>query len=194
MQSDSPDQPPALAHDSLEPALARTLVALLGRLIPGDELGPGAAEAGVLDFVDSELRGALYSRRGLYADGLRRLDDLARERAGDEFAALPAERQDELLHEVEALDPRGEDGALRAFFEQALGDCIDGFLSDPVYGGNAGGAGWKLIGYPGPSLTWTKEEQELDVVVPWRDSTVANLRRRERLLRGESAADGGDGA
>ncbi|MFT3866667.1 MAG: gluconate 2-dehydrogenase subunit 3 family protein [Solirubrobacterales bacterium] len=184
MHESPADQPVALAHASLDPAAARTLAALLDCLIPADDLGPGATEAGALAFIDSELAGSLRAKRGLYADGLRRLDEYATAAAGSEFAALDPARQAELLKEIEALSPGGGQGALKVFFEQALGDCIDGFLADPVYGGNVDEAGWKLVGYPGPSLTWTEAEQQLDVVVPRRGSSVANLRERERERKG----------
>jgi len=36
-----------------------------------------------------------------------------------------------------------------AFFEQILNNTREGFLSDPVYGGNRGMVGWQMIGFPG---------------------------------------------
>src|SRR4029078_6077106 len=39
-------------------------------------------------------------------------------------------------------------------------------FGDPLWGGNAGHAGWRLLGYPGPRLEWTEAEQQLDVAVP----------------------------
>ena len=37
----------------------------------------------------------------------------------------------------------------RAFFELILQNTMEGFFADPLYGGNKGMAGWKLIGFPG---------------------------------------------
>lgn len=169
---------PQLAHASLPPEAAATLLSMLRRLIPTDELGPGADEAGVLDFIDSELSGSLRARREVYLSGLDELDRIADQRCGDAFLALAPSLQDEIIREIATLDPDGERAAMRGFFEQVLGDCIDGFLSDPLYGGNRDGIGWKLIGYPGPTLVWTEAEQQLDHVVPFRDSSVLDLPRK----------------
>ena len=35
------------------------------------------------------------------------------------------------------------------FFDALLANTIEGFFSDPIYGGNRVMAGWKLIGFPG---------------------------------------------
>jgi gluconate 2-dehydrogenase gamma chain len=151
---------------SLTEAEAGTLAAVLDRLIPPDDNGPGAVEAGVLDFIDRELAGALKHQHGDYVAGLAELDALAEARHGKPFAALDAGAQDAVLREAES-------GSLRPWFEMVLGDCVDGLLSDPSYGGNRDFAGWRLVGYPGPSLVWTEQDQELDRQVPFRGTTLA---------------------
>jgi len=37
----------------------------------------------------------------------------------------------------------------KAFFDLLLQNTIEGFFSDPIYGGNRDMVGWKLIGFPG---------------------------------------------
>jgi gluconate 2-dehydrogenase gamma chain len=37
----------------------------------------------------------------------------------------------------------------RMLFNAVYGNTIEGFFADPVYGGNRGMAGWKLVGFPG---------------------------------------------
>jgi len=37
----------------------------------------------------------------------------------------------------------------QAFFDLLLQTPIEGFFSDPIYGGNRDMIGWKLIGFPG---------------------------------------------
>ncbi len=156
-----------LTHLSLTEAEAETLAAVLDRLIPSDDRGPGAVEAGVLAFIDSELAGALKHQHGAYAAGLAELDAQAVAQHGEPVARLPAPAQDELLRGIEA--------ASGPWFEMVLGDCIDGLLSDPAYGGNRDFAGWRLVGYPGPSLIWTEEEQELDRRIPFRGSSLSRF-------------------
>jgi gluconate 2-dehydrogenase gamma chain len=41
----------------------------------------------------------------------------------------------------------GADG--KEFFGQILTDTRNGFLADPIYGGNKDLAAWKMIGFPG---------------------------------------------
>ena len=69
--------------------------------------------------------------------------------SGGSFAKLAAADQDAFLQRLEkgdvALD--GADG--KAFFAQLLQNTLEGFWSDPIYGGNRDMVGWKLIGFPG---------------------------------------------
>ena len=37
----------------------------------------------------------------------------------------------------------------KALFELVLQNVREGFLSDPLYGGNKGMASWKMLGFPG---------------------------------------------
>jgi gluconate 2-dehydrogenase gamma chain len=44
------------------------------------------------------------------------------------------------------------------FFSTLQSDANEGFLADPIYGGNRDFAGWKLLGYPGIQRAWTPFE------------------------------------
>ena len=55
---------------SLTPAEAETLRAIIARLIPADEKGPGALEARADRFIDRALGGALKNLRSAYSAGL----------------------------------------------------------------------------------------------------------------------------
>src|SRR5262245_25871007 len=66
--------PPAETYAYLSPAEVQFLEAALARLIPADELGPGAKEAGVAVFIDRQLEGdfgtmAREYRLGPWAEG-----------------------------------------------------------------------------------------------------------------------------
>ena len=96
-----------------------------------------------------------YRRHGeAYSAGLARLDAEAAALCGRGFAELPAEQQDGLLRASEA---RTDD----PFFELVLEHAMEGMFGDPAHGGNAGAAGWRLLGYPGPRLEWTEHDQQL---------------------------------
>jgi gluconate 2-dehydrogenase gamma chain len=128
-----------------------TLRAVVGRLIPTDDLGPGADKAGVQVFIDRALVGH-------YAADLPRYQAMLAA-PGDGFASLPPGRQDELLTRLEAGHLAG---APQGGFALVLEHTREGMFGDPVYGGNQNFAGWDLIGYPGIKLVWSEADQEID--------------------------------
>src|SRR5215213_3711498 len=72
---------------------AATLGAVCARIIPTDESGPGAAEAGAAEYIDRALGGWLASSRQEYTEGLRAFDAAARSKGGRAFAqCAPAEQ------------------------------------------------------------------------------------------------------
>jgi gluconate 2-dehydrogenase gamma chain len=149
------------------------------RLIPADDLGPGAVEAGIMTFIDRELGGqfgaaARWYMAGPWAEGapsqgwqlaltpaqLYRISFLALDRwclgaKGKRFADLGPTDQDEVLTFLEQgkIDLEGVSSA--AFFQLLWQNVVEGYLADPVYGGNRGMAGWRMLNFPGtnPVLT-----------------------------------------
>jgi gluconate 2-dehydrogenase gamma chain len=143
------------------------------RLIPADENGPGALDAGVQFYIDKQLAGAwgagerLY-RSGpwqtgkvtqgyqlpftpaeLFRNGLRGISaDLGR-RGASAFGKLSPQDQDAYLKTLQSgnLDLGGVPSGV--FFESLLALTTEGFFSDPVYGGNRDMVAWKMIGFPG---------------------------------------------
>ena len=71
------------------------------------------------------------------------------EKRGEPFADLPAEAQDAYLKSLEAggADLDGVPSAV--FFDMLLKMTVEGFFSDPVYGGNRNMVAWRMIGFPG---------------------------------------------
>ncbi len=69
---------------------------------------------------------------------------------GAAFARLSKDHQDEVLATLEKGEAKLP-GPIEAsaFFELLLQNTVEGFFSDPLYGGNHDMAGWKLIGFPG---------------------------------------------
>jgi gluconate 2-dehydrogenase gamma chain len=135
------------------------------RLIPADE-------SGVPNYLDKQLGGAWGAGERLYRSGpwvqgtpsqgyqlpfspaelfrtaLRAINtDLGKH--GPMFSELSAEAQDAYL---KALESGGHDldGVPSAvFFDMLLRMTIEGFFSDPVYGGNRDMVAWRMIGFPG---------------------------------------------
>lgn len=149
----------AAPYANLTPAEAATLEAVVGRLIPADASGPGALEAGAARYIDGALGSALAAQRPAYAGGLAALEAYARATAGAPFAALPPERQDAVLTDVEQNRATGFTPSSGAFFDLVLGHTLEGTFGDPSYGGNRDFIGWELLGYPGLRLAVTAEQQ-----------------------------------
>lgn len=43
------------------------------------------------------------------------------------------------------------------FFQALLDGTMEGFFSDPIYGGNSGMAGWTLVGFPGAYASYAND-------------------------------------
>ena len=157
----------------LTPAEALVLGAIADRLIPADELSIGGKDAGCVEFIDRQLDGSYGKAISLYRLGpfyqgtdaqgpqlqhtpaeryrlgLAALAGYTHKQHGKPFDALDAATQDKILVAMEsntlALGP--VDG--KALFELVLQNVREGFLSDPLYGGNKGMASWKMLGFPG---------------------------------------------
>jgi gluconate 2-dehydrogenase gamma chain len=107
-------------------------------------------------------RQRIEALRKTYVEGIAALDALARETFGSEFRALNEAQQDGTLSALERRQAGGvgdEGPALQqtltetelSFVPLLAMHTRQGFYSDPVYGGNKDRAGWKVIGFPGPS-------------------------------------------
>ena len=161
---------------------ARAVDAIAARLIPADRLGPGAHEAGCAVFIDRQLAGpygdgtTLYLRPPFasgtpeqgpqtastpaqhYRAGLAALDRFCVAAfVGRGFAALAPVQQDAVLTRLEG-GLLGLGGISEpSFFALLLKNTREGFLSDPIYGGNRGMVGWALIGFPGARYDYRAE-------------------------------------
>ena len=137
------------------PALAAseraTLAAICARIIPTDDIGPGAAEAHAADYIDHALSGALAGSRQAYAKGLAAIDSVSQQKFQTAFVRLTPSQQDAALTAVQDTP----------FFNLVRGHTLQGTFCDPIYGGNANFVGWDLIGYPGVRLNVTAAEQNM---------------------------------
>lgn len=146
---------------ALKPSQMKTLVAFIDRLIPHDELGPGAVEAGAQIYIDRVLAGPNANEKASFIQGLAAVDEYAKRVHGASLAELSAEKRDQVLNEM--MDS--------PFFNRARRLTLEGMFSDPYYGGNKNFAGWDLIRYPGPRPAVAAEDQALNVdVKPYRVS------------------------
>lgn len=174
------------------PEEAAAVEAIVDRLIPEDDLGPGGKQAGCAVFIDRQLAGpygdarALYMRppfakasltlgpqsedgpAAQYRRGLAALDASSRQsNAGKAFRELPPAQQDDMLTQLEKGTitlPNGVEAA--GFFKLLLQNTKEGFLADPIYGGNRDMVGWTLIGFPGARYDYRDHIDKHNVPYP----------------------------
>jgi gluconate 2-dehydrogenase gamma chain len=133
---------------------ARTLAAVCDQIIPPDE-APGAAWAGVVNFMDRQLCGPYRRLRDSYRQGIAGIEKSSRLLYGGDFAHLPQDRQAELLTRVEQSKAPGEEWqtiSSTEFFSMLVDHTMQGFYGDPRHGGNRDRASWKMVGLPYPMI------------------------------------------
>lgn len=141
-------------------AEAKAVEAACERILPSDESGPGAKEAGAVIYIDRQLAGPYGKDQFRYTKGPwivsgpehgnqsketpQQIYRAGIPALGPEFATLPPEQRDERLAAIEKT----------VFFQMLRTHTIEGTFCDPLHGGNAGMIGWQLIGYPGPLMSF----------------------------------------
>jgi gluconate 2-dehydrogenase gamma chain len=125
------------------------LGALAEAILPSDD-GPGAREAGVVDFLARQLATPYFAP---FADNLydlgRALDEWAQAR-GHPFAALDVATRQQAVAKL-ATGTLGLEGISEVeLFEMIHSLTLEGFLADPRHGGNRGQVGWRSIGFVAP--------------------------------------------
>jgi gluconate 2-dehydrogenase gamma chain len=153
---------------------ASLVEALVDRLIPPDDRGPGGRDAGCAVFIDRQLAGPYGRAGGLYMRppfmpgaptqgyqmpntpaaryraGLKALADYVKDAfGGKSFRELSSQDQDGVLAGLEKGSVVLKDVGGAQFLDLVLQNTMEGFFADPIYGGNREMAGWKLIGFPG---------------------------------------------
>jgi gluconate 2-dehydrogenase gamma chain len=148
------------ALESFTAAEAELMDAVVARLIPTDENGPGATEAQAVRYIDRALGSALASSRQAYTAGLAALDRYAQSSRGAAFTRLSPTDQDSVLIDVETGAATGITGSCAVFFAMVLNHTHQGTFGDPYYGGNGNFVGWDLLGYPGVRTTVSAADQK----------------------------------
>ena len=133
---------------------ARTLAAICDQIIPEDE-DPGAAWAGVVNYIDLQLCGPLQHLRNSYRQGIAAVDKSSRVLYGADFAGLAEAKQVELLTMMEqgrAPSEIWKQNSSQEFFALLVDQTMQGFYGDPRHGGNRDHASWKMLGVPYPPI------------------------------------------
>lgn len=162
---------PAVSGKVLGAAEWRTLDALTARILPSDATA-GAREAEVTRFIDRQLQTKeLAPLAGAVVLCARLIDEHAQTKHARPFADLAADAQDSIVAGLS----KGELTLSRKFPQRELfrllhGLTLEGFLGDPIQGGNEAMVGWRSIGFPTPTLR-TAGSDEHHVHLPVAPST-----------------------
>ena len=193
--------PPAEVYAYLTKPEVEFLEAALARLIPADELGPGAREAGVAVFIDRQLAGAFgtmareyrlgpwpegtaqqgYQSRltpkEVYRAAIGEIDERCLSLYGKRFAALAAAEQEEVLKGLDEGTLALASAPAQLFFSLLWENTQEGFFADPIHGGNRDKAGWRLVGFPGVAAVYTDHIERHGVPYRAEPVSIADLRQ-----------------
>jgi len=120
-------------------AEGRTLEAICEQIVPTDQT-PGAAWAGVVNFIDRQLKGPYRRQQAAYRSGLAEIDQAAVRKFGKTFASLDAPLQEEVLQSLE--------GGAKRFFSTVIAHTMQGYYGDARHGGNRDAVSWRMLGVP----------------------------------------------
>jgi gluconate 2-dehydrogenase gamma chain len=157
------------------------ITAAVDTIIPADELSPSGSECGIVTFIDRQLASAwgggakMYrggpfmpgkpeqgyqlalTPREFFQVGVAAANQWSRKTYGKEFDRLsPADRVS-ALRAIEQGTAELVGFSSRDFFVQLLSITVQGFFSDPIYGGNRDKASWKMLGFPGLPATYAEK-------------------------------------
>ena len=160
-------RPPPLFFNREEAAF---IAAAVARLIPADEQWGGALEANVANYIDLQLAGAWGAGERLYRSGpwvqgtpsqgyqlpftpaelfRKALAAINNGLAATPFAKLGPTEQDAYLRRLETGSSDLGGVPSDVFFTHLWELTVEGFFSDPVYGGNRDMLSWRMVGFPG---------------------------------------------
>jgi gluconate 2-dehydrogenase gamma chain len=156
-------------------------------MIPKDELSPSGSECGVPVFIDRQLAGAFgagarmyragpfhqgtpeqgyqlpLTPRDFFAAGVEATNAWSRKTYGKSFDHLTPEQRIAALKQMEEGKAQFDGLDAKLFFQRLLAITMEGFFSDPIYGGNRNKASWRMLGFPGLPATYAgKAEQYRD--------------------------------
>lgn len=144
-----PPKPPQGAADG-EMTIAEVLpilVAVADRLLPRDELGPGARDAGVELYLQKALADPrMRAIKSLVTRGAVFLGRAARKEHGKAFVELDDKARDGYIQRLASNEVRPNGFSPQAFVRVMLALTLEAFLGDPRHGGNRGEVGWQFIG------------------------------------------------
>jgi gluconate 2-dehydrogenase gamma chain len=158
------------------------VTAMAETIWPTDDLGPGAREGGVGNYIDGQLSGSWGQGTRFYLNGpffqppdsghgwqipmtpaevyrafLPGFDVYCKTTYGNPYTVLPADKQTQALTDLQTGKAPIQIGGASTFtsadfFSMFRQNVLEGMLADPAYGGNRNMVGWQWIGFPGDPM------------------------------------------
>jgi gluconate 2-dehydrogenase gamma chain len=161
--------------------------AAVDTIIPADQLSASGTDCGCVTFIDRQLAsawggGAKMYRAGpflkgtpeqgyqlpltphqFFVAGIRAANEWSRKTYDKPFDLLTTEQRAEALTAMEEGKAEFDAFDSKLFFQRLLQITMEGFFSDPIYGGNRNKASWRMLGYPGlPAIYADKVDEYRD--------------------------------
>lgn len=168
------EQSAAAGYAFLNLEEAAFVEALVDHMVPADELSPQGTDIGINTYIDRALAGGwgkgerLYLqgpwKQGtpsqgyqlpltpaeLYRAGIAATNDHCRKAYGKPFDQLDEVQREDVLVALSSGKIAFDNGLpARVFWTTVYQTVMEGMFADPIYGGNRGKAGWRMIGFPG---------------------------------------------
>jgi len=130
----------------------QTLTIVQEHLFPSETDSPGAKEINALEYLQNVIKDPVIDsdEKEFILNGVKWLNDLALEKYNAVFTDLSQLQRTSILHEIT------KSKAGRNWISKLLSYILEALLSDPVYGGNPDGIGWKWLehhpGFPRPPV------------------------------------------
>jgi len=158
------------------------------RILPEDDLGPGAIGLGVPYFIDNQLAGAYgmnakeymqgpfedgavtqgyqsrLTRAQIIDQGIAKLEEEAQSRFKKGFEELEPDQMDEILTAFQKGEVKMEAVTSMFFFTLLRQATLEGAYSDPIYNGNRNMEGWKMKGFPGHQYSYAKDIESKEFI------------------------------
>lgn len=122
----------------------------LNHLFPAEANAPGASDVHATAWLHNALLmpDVDQKQRDFMRDGVIQLEKLSLQKEKSSFLQLSESQRESVLRQME------QEGDGRAWLQETLRYILEAALSDPVYGGNPNGIGWKWLqhipGFPRP--------------------------------------------
>lgn len=187
----STNEPASVGYEFFNANESAFIEAAIDTLIPADDVGPGAVEAGVATYIDRQMAGGYGKGDRLYLEGpfgegspqqgyqlamtpselirigIADVNGHTQKKFNKTFDSLSSTDRASVMTELDGRKVDLPSVPTETFFELLLQLTIEGYFADPLYGGNRNKASWKMIGFPGASAMY------VDKIEPFRNRPYA---------------------